>query len=63
MSINRVILIALASLTAAVVCGISLVWMQGSRVRTVTLAAGSRAGESYIIGSALKKVVERHYGS
>jgi uncharacterized protein len=34
---------------------------QTSRVRTLTLAAGSSSGESYIVCAALKTVVERHY--
>lgn len=32
-----------------------------SKIQHLTLAAGSSSGESYILGNALKKVVERHY--
>ncbi len=35
--------------------------LEGSRTRHLTFAAGSRSGESYIPGDAVKKVVERHY--
>jgi TRAP transporter TAXI family solute receptor len=38
-----------------------IVWMQQSKTVTLTLAAGARGGESYILGNALKRVVERHY--
>jgi len=41
--------------------GIALLVTEGAKVRTVTLAAGSPQGESYILSTALKKVVERHY--
>jgi len=34
---------------------------QTSRVRSLTLAAGSSSGESYVVCAALKTVVERHY--
>jgi uncharacterized protein len=57
---NKAILIVLASLTAAVVCGVSLLWVQCARVQTLAVAAGSPSGESYIIAAALKTVVERH---
>jgi uncharacterized protein len=34
---------------------------QRSRLRQLTLAAGASTGESYLIGSALRAIVERHY--
>jgi uncharacterized protein len=38
-----------------------IVWLQQSKTVTLTMAAGARGGESYILGNALKRVVERHY--
>ena len=35
--------------------------LQQSKTEYLTLAAGSSSGESYILGNALKKVVEQHY--
>jgi uncharacterized protein len=35
--------------------------LQQSKMQYLTLAAGTSSGESFILGNALKKVVERHY--
>jgi TRAP transporter TAXI family solute receptor len=48
-------------LTASFLIGLGGFLWQQSRTRYLTLAAGDSSGESYILGSALKKVVERHY--
>jgi TRAP transporter TAXI family solute receptor len=60
-SASNLILIALGLLTLCVVGTIAVVAWQNTRVHHVTLAAGSSTGESYIIGTALRTVVERHY--
>ena len=52
--------IALVLFTGAFVAFLALVIYQTSRVRRITLAAGSSTGESYIVCAALKTVVERH---
>jgi TRAP transporter TAXI family solute receptor len=58
---NRVLLIAIVAVSVGVVAGVAVVLLQGSKTQRLTLAAGSPSGESYILGSALKTVVERHY--
>jgi uncharacterized protein len=59
--LNRTIQIAVAGLTLVTVFVVALTCWQHSRTYHLTLAAGSRGGESYILSAALKKVVERHY--
>ena len=58
---NRIIQIAVAGLTLITLSLVTLTCWQRSRTYHLTLAAGSRDGESYILSAALKKVVERHY--
>src|ERR1700742_4512591 len=58
---NRVLRIALVSLSVALVAGLAIVLWQRARIEHLTLAAGASSGESYILGNALKTVVERHY--
>jgi uncharacterized protein len=58
---NRVLPGALAVASVFFVAGLAIVLWQQSRTQYLTLAAGDSHGESYILGSALKTVVERHY--
>jgi hypothetical protein len=58
---NRVVQFALLALSLVIVGGIAMVWFRQSRSERLTLAAGSSSGESYILGKALKTVVEQHY--
>src|SRR3984957_15869317 len=58
---NRVLRITLVALSLCLMGGLGIAWVQGSRTEHLTLAAGASSGESYILGSALKTVVERHY--
>lgn len=60
MRINKAIQISAVALSACIFGGLLLVAVQSSGVRTVILAAGSPGGESYILATALKTVVERH---
>lgn len=58
---NKAMLLAVAIASACLIAGVTVVLWQGSRTQQLTLAAGASSGESYILGSALKAVVERHY--
>jgi hypothetical protein len=58
---NRVLRITLAVLSLAFVTSLVVALLQQSKVQYLTLAAGASSGESFILGTALKKVVERHY--
>lgn len=58
---NRILLIAIGAASIGVVGGLGVVLFEGARTQYLTLAAGSKSGESYVLGSALKKIVERHY--
>jgi uncharacterized protein len=48
-------------LSLVFIAGLAFAWLQQSKTQHLTLAAGASSGESYILGNALKKVVERHY--
>jgi len=58
---NKVLLIAIAAASLSVIAGLAVAFFRSSKTQRLTLAAGSSSGESYILGNALKKVVERHY--
>ena len=58
---NQVLRIALVTLSLGLIAVVAIVWLQGSKTEMLTLAAGTSSGESYILGQALKTVVERHY--
>src|ERR1700678_1224789 len=58
---NQVLRSALAALSMAVIAALVIIWWQQSKTEHLTLAAGASSGESYILGNALKTVVERHY--
>jgi uncharacterized protein len=52
---------AFVILILLVMGGIGYTVYESNRVHTLVLAAGGRDGESYILGTALAQVVERHY--
>src|SRR5580700_7417630 len=58
---NRVLRITLVSLSVGVIAGLAAAIWQRAKTEHLTLAAGASSGESYILGNALKTVVERHY--
>src|SRR5580698_9098218 len=58
---NKILLIAIVGVSLSVVAGLAVVVAQRLRTQHLKLAAGSPSGESYILGNALKTVVERHY--
>jgi uncharacterized protein len=58
---NHVLRITMAALSLAVLAILAAAWLQRSKTEYLTLAAGASSGESYILGHALKTVVERHY--
>jgi uncharacterized protein len=58
---NKIPLIAIGAVTLSVIAGLTVVLLQKSKIEYLTLAAGSPGGESYILGNALKTVVERHH--
>jgi TRAP transporter TAXI family solute receptor len=58
---NRVVQGALAVLSLGLIAVLGIAWFFRSRTEYLTLAAGASSGESYILGSALKTVLERHY--
>ncbi|HEY3742919.1 MAG TPA: TAXI family TRAP transporter solute-binding subunit [Bryobacteraceae bacterium] len=61
MEVNRIVRIALVVVTLGIIAGLGFLWLNRSRTQHLTLAAGSRDGESFILGEALKTVVQRHY--
>jgi TRAP transporter TAXI family solute receptor len=58
---NRLMQLTLAALSVGLVAVITVVLWQRSKMEYLTLAAGTSSGESYILGNALKTIVERHY--
>jgi len=58
---NQVLRLALLALSVTLVAVLAIAWWQQSRTEHITLAAGAPSGESYILGNALKTVVERHH--
>ena len=58
---NKVLRLALIALTVCLLVILAVVCWQQSKVEHLTLAAGTSSGESFLLGSALKTVVERHY--
>ncbi len=58
---NRLTQLTLAALTLGLASGLAVIFLQRSKTEYLTLAAGTSSGESYILGNALKTVVERHY--
>ena len=57
---NRILRMTLAMLSVGLIAWLVLAWWQRSKTEHLTLAAGAPSGESYILGNALKTVVERH---
>ena len=58
---NRVLRMTLVVLSVGLFVGLALAIWRRSKTEHLTLAAGASSGESYILGNALKTVVERHY--
>src|SRR5271170_8384527 len=58
---NRVVRLVVITASLCVITSLAIVLWEGSRTQHLTLAAGASTGESYILGKALKTVVERHY--
>lgn len=58
---NRVVRLVVITASLCVIISLAIVLWEGSRTQHLTLAAGASTGESYILGQALKTVVERHY--
>src|SRR5277367_7160716 len=58
---NRVVRLAVITASLCVITSLAIAVWEGSRTQHLTLAAGAPTGESYILGKALKKVVQRHY--
>src|ERR1700721_3512354 len=58
---NRVLRTALVVVSVGLVACLAIGLWQGTKKEHLTLAAGAPSGESYILGHALKTVVERHY--
>jgi uncharacterized protein len=58
---NQVLRITLVSLSAALIAGLAIALWQRAKTEHLALAAGAPSGESFILGNALKTVVERHY--
>lgn len=58
---NRLLRVAILAVSFSVIASLAVTFLPRSQTQRLTLAAGSSSGESYILGSALKKVVERHY--
>src|ERR1700756_5659767 len=57
---NRVLRMTMVVLSVGLLVGLALAAWQRSKTEHLTLAAGASSGESYILGNALKTVVERH---
>lgn len=58
---NHVVRFALGALSLGLIAVLAIAGWQRSKTEYVTLAAGASSGESYILGRALKTVVERHF--
>lgn len=58
---NRVVQITIGVLSLGFIVSLAIAALQRSRTESLTFAVGAPSGESYILGSALKTVVERHY--
>ena len=61
LDLHKIGLGAMVALSILLLGGLALQVYGASKTRSLTFAAGSVSGESYIIGSALKTVVARHY--
>ena len=58
--VNRIVELGMVALSLAILGFILFLVYEQSKVRRVTIAAGSPTGESYIMCAALRTVVERH---
>jgi len=57
---GKLVIVLLTVISVALATWWFLDWRGRTRVYNVTLAAGSRTGESYLLGQAIKAVVARH---
>ena len=58
---HRVVRLVIVTASLCFIAWLALVLWRGSRTQHLTLAAGTSTGDSYILGNALRTVVERHY--
>jgi uncharacterized protein len=61
LDISRIVRVIIVAASVALISSLTVVLWQASRTQHLTLAAGAAGGDSYILGNALKTVVERHY--
>ena len=61
LDVNRVVQVALAALSLGIILVLVIALTRQSRKETLTVAAGAPSGESYILATAVKAVVEQHY--
>jgi len=61
LDLNKAVLAAVLVASVCLIVGLAVAVWQSSKTQELTLAAGAPSGESYLIGNALKKIVERHY--
>ena len=61
LDISRIVRLIIVAASVAFISSLAVVLWQASRKQHLTLAAGAAGGDSYILGNALKTVVERHY--
>ncbi|MGO9435017.1 MAG: TAXI family TRAP transporter solute-binding subunit [Terracidiphilus sp.] len=58
---NKIVRIVMLLLSASFLIALADILWKQTQTQHLTLAAGDSSGESYILGRALKTVVERHY--
>jgi uncharacterized protein len=61
LALHRVVRLVIVAASLGFISWLAVVLWQASRTQRLTLAAGNSTGDSYILGNALKTVVERHY--
>ena len=61
LNLNRVSQAVLAALSLGLIAVLLVAWLQRTKIQNLIMAAGASSGESYLLGNALKKVVELHY--
>jgi uncharacterized protein len=61
LDVQRLIRNVLLLVSTTFLLGLVILLWQQTRTRSLTLAAGDASGDSYVLGSALKTVVEKHY--
>jgi uncharacterized protein len=61
LDVNKLVRTVLIVLSASFLIWLAVALWQQTRIQYLTMAAGDSSGESYIIGSALQRVVQKHY--